>query len=150
MCRCCPLVVESHLCCKFFELLWVKWWAIVGLHCLRDLMCCEDFLQLFPDWLDLHCFNDSTSGYLEYWSVTVTTITYSLLGKGPQKPASTVSHGLSGNAAILAGSVWCVSVAIWQLKKALTMSLIRIIGITRNGCFFIWAAHYGKRTFKIE
>ena len=54
---------------------------------------------------------NSTSGYLEYWSVM--TSACSLLGNGPQKSISMVSQGLSGSFVILAGSVCCVFVAIW-------------------------------------
>jgi hypothetical protein len=43
----------------------------------------------------------STSGYREYWSVS--TSAYLWLGSGPQKSASTTSHGRSGNSVIFAG-----------------------------------------------
>ena len=48
------------------------------------------------------------------------TSAYSLLGNGPQKSISRVSQGLSGSFVIVAGSVCCVFVAIWQSKQVLT------------------------------
>ena len=53
------------------------------------------------------------------------TSAYSLLGNGPQKSISTVSQGLSGSFIILAGSVCCVFVAIWQSKQVLTTVSMR-------------------------
>ena len=50
------------------------------------------------------------------------TSAYSLLGNGPQK---SVSQGLSGSFIILAGSVCCVFVAIWQSKQVLTTASMR-------------------------
>ena len=40
-----------------------------------------------------------------------------MLGNGPQNSISTISQGLSGSVIILAGSVCCVFVAIWQSKQ---------------------------------
>ena len=39
-----------------------------------------------------------TSGYLEYWSVTITA--HCPLGNGPQKSASSTVHGLTGRVVI--------------------------------------------------
>ena len=53
------------------------------------------------------------------------TSAYSLLGNGPQKSISMVSHGLSGSFVIgLSGGF--VIVAIWQSKKVLTTVSMRL------------------------
>ena len=73
--------------------------TVFGTPCVAKIFF--SFLQ--TGLIDVELIN-SVSGYLEYWSVT--TNTYSPLGNGPEKSASTVSHGLFGKSVILTGSVW--------------------------------------------
>lgn len=90
----------------------------------------KDFHLSLTGFNDLEQINP-TSGYLEYWPLT--TNTHSLLGKGPQKYASTVFCGLTGRSVILVGSGWWVSVATWQLKLVLMIFLMHL---------FMWGDQY--------
>ena len=121
--RCYLLVPKSNFTCKFLEVVGVERWSIICLNTLLYSMRSEHSLHLLTE-VDLR---NSLSGYLEYWSVT--TNTYSLLGNGPQKSASTVSQILSGRVVIFAGSV------TWRLKHVLTIFSI-LLFIPGNQYFF--------------
>ena len=94
-------------------------WSVSGTPCVE-----KTFLSFFLTTSSDVDLVNSTSGYLEYWSVI--TRAYSPLGKGPQKSASIVAHGLVGSCVILGGSVWWVFVAIWHSKQRFTESSMRM------------------------
>ena len=65
----------------------------------------------------------STSGYLEYASKTIRTV--SPVGNGPQKSADTYNHGPFGVGDILRGSHWELLVLAWQgMQLAILLSAL--------------------------
>ena len=103
---------------ELFECVRVEGWSVIALDYLQNSMGREDFFSFCLVVSKDVVVVNSTSGYLEYWSVA--TNAYFPLGNGPQKSTSIVVHGRAGSSVILAGSVCVVLDAIWQSKHVCT------------------------------
>ena len=76
---------------------------------------------------------NSTSEYLEYWSVT--TKAYSPFTNGPQRSSCKIAHGFDGSSVIFAGSVCLVSVATCHSKHLFTA--VSMFWKSFNNVFFL-------------